>query len=204
MRRRDHNNQLRVSSDARSLGGALLCVLLPALSWLGLQSSDDARLTTESWLAGDWHTLWTGHLLHYTPEHFVWDALMFVCFALLLNKEEGWRMWAWLFCAAPFISLTVFTVNPQLTEYRGLSALDTMLFTRFCLGYAVSSRGVDRWLFGVLPIGGLVAKIGYELSAGSAFFVSDLGPGVEPLPSAHIAGLICGGIWYISRRLRIH
>lgn len=178
--------------------GWLSCVLLPLLSWSILQPQEWAMLTTASIAEGRLYTLWTGHLLHFMQEHFVWDALMFICFAVLLWREQGWRLWAWLLLAAPFISIAVFWLDPQLTEYRGLSALDTMLFVRFCLGIGLQSKGWDRVLFGWLPLIGLSAKIVFECVSGNAYFVSDLGPGVVPLPSAHLLGLLFGVIWTLS------
>ncbi len=194
---------LRVPQGARSLShpegwGCLLCILIPALSGCFLQGQSWAMLTTHALANNQLLTLWTGHLLHYTLEHFVWDALMFVGFACLLWREERWRLWLWLFIAAPLISIVVFRVDPGLSEYRGLSALDSMLFTRYCLGIAVFSKGWDRLLFGLVPLAALTGKIIYELTAGSALFVSDLGPGVVPLPSAHIAGMLLGGVWMAS------
>ena len=50
-------------------------------------------------------------------------------------------------------------------------------------------------MFGVLPFLGLSVKIVYECISGQAFFVSDLGVGVVPLPLAHFAGLMLGSLW---------
>jgi hypothetical protein len=136
--------------------------------------------------------------MHYGFEHFIWDALMFVSFALLLWKEERWRLWLWVLVAAPVIALIVFAVHPALTEYRGLSALDTMLFVRYFLGSGVVLRSWQRWWFAVLPLVGLAAKIIFEFLSGSALFVGELGPGVVPLPSAHLAGAFIGFIWFAS------
>lgn len=183
------------STDVPGLCGALLCVLLPLFSWFYLQALPGLRLTDTAWAEGAWHTLWTGHLLHYGFEHFAWDALMFASFALLLWKEECWRLWFWLLLAAPLISLVVFALHPELTEYRGLSALASMLFVRYFLGSVWRFKGWARWFFAVLPLLGLAAKIGYELLSGNSWFVSEMGPGVVPLPSAHLAGALLGVLW---------
>lgn len=194
----------RASFDVRGLpraGGALdhlgcaLCLLLPFIGLWTLQGESFAALTHATFLDGLSYQLWTGHWIHYTFEHFAWDALMFVVFATLLWREERWRIFGWLALGAPLISITVFRVDSSLMEYRGLSALDTMLFTRYCLGVVVNSRALDRCLFGVLPLVALSAKISYELFSGTTLFVSDLGPGVVPLPSAHFAGLVLGVVW---------
>jgi len=203
MIRNGESRVLRVPKGARSFSspegwGWLFCILIPVVSGCFLQGQPWAMLTTQALAENQLHTLWTGHLLHYTLEHYVWDALMFVGFACLLWREERGRLWLWLFLAAPLISIVVFRVDPGLSEYRGLSALDSMLFTRYCLGIAVFSKGWDRWLFGCLPLAALTGKIIYELTAGTALFVSDLGPGVVPLPSAHIAGMLLGCIWMVT------
>ncbi|MFQ3225377.1 MAG: hypothetical protein ACI8Z5_001637 [Lentimonas sp.] len=183
-----------------ALWGWLTCLLLPLVGLLILQPIAGSALTVDAFAANQWHTLWTGHLLHYTAEHFIWDALMFVVFAGLLWKQEGARLWLWLLIAAPLISVFVFLVEPGLLEYRGLSALDTMLFARYCLGLCFGGGMVDRWLFGVLPVTGLSLKLGYEFLSGSTLFVSDLGAGVVALPSAHLAGLLLGVVWALARR----
>lgn len=198
MRRPDHNIAPGASFDVPGLCGALACVVLPLLAWFCLQPLGGLYLSDAAWAEGAWHTLWTGHLMHYGIEHFAWDALMFTSLALLLWREERWRLWAWVLIAAPVISLTVFTMHPALSEYRGLSALDTMLFVRYCLGSLFLLSGWQRWCFAVLPVVGLAAKITLEFLFGSTFFVGDMGPGVVPLPSAHLAGALLGLMWFAT------
>lgn len=202
MSKPDHNTVPGTSIGAPGLCGALSCVLLPLLAWFCWQPPGGLYLTKAAWAEGAWHTLWTGHLMHYGIEHFSWDALMFVTFALLLWREEGWRLWKWLLIAAPLISLAVFTMHPALTEYRGLSALDTMLFVRYCLGSLFVLRGWQRCFFGLLPLAALTAKITLEFVFGGTLFVGDMGPGVVPLPSAHLAGAVLGLLWFVSASVR--
>ena len=201
MSRRDHTTAPGASPDVPGLCGALAIGLLPLVAWFGLQDLAGLRLTEAAWATGQWHGLWTGHLLHYGFEHFAWDALMFIVFAGLLWKEERWRLWLWLFLAAPLISLSVFWVHPALSEYRGLSALDTMLYVRYFLGALCVLSGWRRWIFALLPLLGLIAKIIAEYVSGAAFFVGDLGPGVVPLPSAHLVGSVLGLLWFLSAAL---
>ena len=203
MTRRHYNSAPGASFDAPGLCGRLACGLLPLLAWFGVQPLAEFRLTDTVWADGAWHTLWTGHLMHYGIEHFVWDALMFVSFALLLWEEERWRLWLWLLVAAPVISLAVFAVHPSLSEYRGLSALDTMLFVRYFLGSLIVLGGWQRVCFAALPLLGLAAKIAFELSAGTTFFVSEMGSGVVPLPAAHITGAALGLIWFAWRQFTL-
>lgn len=175
--------------------GCSLSLLVPLLGLLVLQPFPSSELTDVALSSGHWWTLWSGHLLHYTMDHFIWDALMFAVFACLLWPVERWRMWLWLGLAPPIISVFVFWVEPGLQEYRGLSALDTMLCVRFFVGFLGSDSRWEHWLLGALPLFGLALKIGYEWFAGQTLFVSDLGAGVVPLASAHFAGLVLGLLW---------
>lgn len=176
-----------------------LCLVLPFFGLLVLQQMPGSELTGMALSSGHWWTLWSGHLLHYTMDHFIWDAVMFVVFSSLLWPVERWRMWLWLVLAAPIISIFVFSVEPGLREYRGLSALDTMLCVRFFCGFLRSDTNWERWLLGALPLFGLSLKIGYEWMFGQTLFVSDLGEGIVPLVSAHFAGLVIGLVWGVLR-----
>ena len=179
--------------------GRSLCLLIPLFGLLVFQQIPESALTDLALSSGHWWTLWSGHLLHYTMDHFIWDALMFAVFAYLLWSKERWHIWLWLGLAAPIISIFVFWVEPTLQEYRGLSALDTMLCVRFFIEFLRCGSKWERWLFGVLPLCGLTLKIGYEWISGQALFVGDLGEGVVPLASAHFAGLILGLLWGTTR-----
>ncbi len=204
--------RLRASDDVRSLCAARfvldclgrgMCVLIPLLSYLGLSAPESLQLNLAAWCQGGLHTLWTGHVLHFTLEHFLWDAFIFLMLSLLLWREERWQLWAWIFLSAPIISIAVFYVDPQLNEYRGLSALDSLLFARFGWGLWHLLKGWPRVLFGLLPLIGFFAKILFELMTGTSYFVSDLGEGVVALPSAHMAGFLLGSLWagssYLAR-----
>ncbi|MDQ8195168.1 hypothetical protein QEH59_12080 [Coraliomargarita sp. SDUM461004] len=178
--------------------GWVLCLLIPALAFFFLQDADGLRLTSESFTAGAWYQLWTGHLLHFTYDHFLWDAVMFAFLALLLWREERWCLWAWLLLVAPLLSILLFYLDPALTEYRGLSALDSMLYARVCCGLC---RIGDRWqrmFFAWLPLLGFLGKVFFELLSGTTLFVSDLGVGVVPLPLAHLLGFLAGCLWALS------
>lgn len=197
---------LRALRDVRSLAadpkigdflGRVLCVLAPVLAYVGMQGVDNFRLTDQSLADGALHTLWTGHFLHFTFEHFCWDAVMFTALALLLWREERWRLWAWLLLAAPLISVLLFITDPQLSEYRGLSALDSMLYARLCGGLCLEKTRWQRWVFGILPLIGFLGKTIYEHLSGDILFVSDLGTGVVALPLAHLFGFLWGGLWAI-------
>jgi len=183
-------------SDALGWG---LCLLVPVLVFFFLQNVDGLRLTTGSFTTGAWYQLWTGHLLHFTFDHFLWDTVMFTVLSLILWREEGWRLWGWLMLGAPVISILLFAHDPYLAEYRGLSALDSLLYARVCWGLCVDHKKWAAFAFGLLPLLGFLGKITFELLTGTTLFVSDLGPGVVALPMAHLLGFLGGSLWALCR-----
>jgi hypothetical protein len=62
-------------------------LLLPFIGLFVVQPFESCALTVDALAAYQWHTLCTGHFLHFTAEHFTWDALMLAVFAGLLLKQ---------------------------------------------------------------------------------------------------------------------
>jgi len=186
-----------------------ILLLVPAALMMGLSTLLESPLIldSEALASGRFWTLWTGHFLHWTPAHFFWDWALFV-FCLWMLADLGWRVWGWILATLPILSLAVFLWRPELSEYRGLSGVDTVLFTRLAGGLMLGNhaRGKsDRssaWLGG-LALLGLVAKITWEFHTGGTLFSGDLGPGNESLPEIHAVGLLIGLTWTVASAGRI-
>ncbi len=110
-------------------------------------------------------------------------------------RRHAMRTIACVFASAPAISLAVLAVHPNLDTYRGLSGLDTALFTLAAtLLWRDARRNHDRALAAVAKwsLGALVAKTIYELATGATLFVNSPAAGFIPLASAHAVGAIVG------------
>lgn len=155
--------------------------------------------------------LWTGHFVHYGSAHLWGDLLAFAIWAALVEGESRRVLGATLLVGAPLLSCMFAWVHPEVSQYRGLSALDAALVVELIVlrGFRGSAddggprRGVGPWLtrqlgsswlqgIGVVSLCLSVAKMGYEFSAGHALLAPDLGPGVMLLPSAHGFGALLG------------
>ena len=135
----------------------------------------------------------TGHLVHWSLDHMVWDVLTFLGIAVLCERISRCDL-AWVLAlATPAISLAVLALRPELPVYRGLSGLDVALF-------ALLAGQLRGWLGAGL--GAAVAgKVLYEFATGSALFVTTPPGGVVLVPEAHLAGAAVAALYIACTRL---
>ena len=144
---------------------------------------------------GQWWRIWTGHITHFSAEHLFWDLGMFVVLGVLCERGRVRAFAMMMFAMSMVVSLVVGWTHPELTVYRGLSGLDTGLFTWFIIDQVIANlkcgnrRYAVLWFAGVLA---LLAKLVYEIGTGTTLFV-DAGEFV-PLVEAHLAGALVGMI----------
>lgn len=146
-------------------------------------------------LQGEVWRLLTGHLTHWNADHLVWDVMMFLILAGLVERRNRRTAARLMLGSAFFISLALWSTAPQVTEYRGLSGIDSALFV-----YAAAVLAGDAWiagrraaagLFGLL-LAGFVGKVGYEMATGATLFVDSSSGAFTPLPSVHLVGAAVG------------
>ncbi|XZE20224.1 rhombosortase [Pirellulaceae bacterium SH449] len=155
----------------------------------------------------DWRTvrfssayrLVTSHLLHWSWNHLAWDLLVFVVLGSICEQNQRGRYLAYLGLSSIVIPLVVFSKHPELTSYRGLSGIDSGLFSLIAADRIVGSiRSKDRgsfWVFSIC-LAGLFTKIACESYFGGNLFVSDVS--FVPVPFSHLSGAILGlfvGLW---------
>lgn len=173
-------------------------VFIAALAILAMASPD----LTAAWeldrtqlAAGQWWRFFTAHLTHWNHDHLFWDAATFIALGVYCMRRHAMRTLACVFASAAAISLAVLTFHPNLPTYRGLSGLDTALFTLAAtLLWRDARRDHDRALAAVAKwsLGALVAKTVYELATGATLFVDSPAAGFIPLASAHAVGAAIG------------
>jgi len=144
---------------------------------------------------GELWRVFTGHLTHWNLDHLFWDAATFAALAAACMHWSPRRTMACLIGAMIAISATVLAAHGELATYRGLSGLDTALFTLLAmLMWRDARRNGDRALGAVAKwaLAGLLAKTAYELASGDTLFVDSAAAGFVPLASAHAAGAVVG------------
>lgn len=157
--------------------------LLPA-SWRDacLLRIDGGGMTSVTWI--------TGHMVHVSLSHLVWDVLMFVVLGVMVERAVGsFRFVAFMCVAMLGVALGVRWLCTDLAWYAGLSGIDSALAGFVAAGW-LRHRDLRRYC-GAVVLGGIMLKSGYEVVTSSTAF-ADLAPGVVPVPVAHLAGGLIG------------
>lgn len=146
-----------------------------------------ARAGAEPW------RLWTGHFVHFNGAHIAADLVPFALWTVLVERESR-RLLAWtLGLGTPLTSLACLLACPELTSYRGLSALDCALAAELIASRLVQPKTTPVVRAVALCAAALfAAKCGFELVTGHAVAARELGPGVKLLPAAHYVGAAIG------------
>ncbi|MBI4602786.1 MAG: rhombosortase [Planctomycetes bacterium] len=189
-------------------GGLTLTLLAIATAALvsprlaeGLQLDRGAVASGEAW------RLLTGHLTHWSPEHFLWDAGAFAVLGLLCERRGRRRYAACLGLSAAAIGLGFLLACPELPAYRGLSGVDSALFALAAADLLGDARREGRRILAAAAAACLVAlalKLAGELATGATPFVDAEASGFVPVPLAHALGAASGGavaLLSASRRL---
>jgi rhomboid family GlyGly-CTERM serine protease len=166
---------------------ALLVTLAALLAALVPGAAEALELERARVAGGELWRLLSGHLVHYSREHLVLDALAFLALGLACERRAPRRTALALAAAALAIPLAVLTLQPELARYRGLSGLDSALFG-LLLGLEARAGARRAWLAGAL----LAAKLGWELASGQALFVDSVAQDFVPVPLAHALGALLG------------
>ena len=149
-------------------------------------------------LAGQLWRLWTGHLVHFTANHLLWDLAVFLPAGVWLEwiTPRGTR-WFYLL-APPTISLLLFCAEPTLSCYAGLSGIGTGLLVLLALVQLRRDANEPPWFwYGVLLL--VAAKIVLELVTHAPLVVR-FGSDVRTVPLAHLGGVGCALVAFVVWR----
>lgn len=178
--------------------GAALIMALPAVA-------PALEFDRHAIALGDWGRLITGHLTHWTLDHAFWDGAMFLALGALCEVRWPRRFLACLAAAPLVISVALWCFTPELMFYRGLSGIDSALFTLAAGCLLCEAVGDGRRKHALLLGALLVAfagKIGYEFATGATLFV-DSTTAFVPIPLAHVAGGTVGMVAaLVGRRVK--
>ena len=114
---------------ARRSGGAALS-LLPAIliahctAWVAKGLEYDRA----EFAVGEMYRLFTCHWTHWNVEHLAWDAAAFAALAIACEARGRRRFLEALILSAIVVPIGLFLLQPEMLQYRGLSALASALF----------------------------------------------------------------------------
>jgi rhomboid family GlyGly-CTERM serine protease len=165
--------------------------------FIALVPGADAALVfqREAIAAGELWRLLTGHWVHWSTEHLMWDVGTLVALGVACEAQGRARLAATVLASALAISAVVWWLLPGLESYAGLSGIDCALFAR--LGMELwrehHRRGSRFASASAVAFGAALAfKVSLEWTTGGTVFVAHLGPGIVPVPAAHLAGAAVG------------
>ncbi len=169
------------------LGCALACLawadLAPFMQW------DRVGLAR-----GEWWRLITGHLTHWNLNHAAWDLAMFGILGWLLERRQRGNFVVLIVSSAVIISVVMLVALPRMTQYRGLSGLDSALFACYCVSLLRQAwRRGSRTELALIAVflSALMAKVIHEFTVGEMWFVDGCAAFV-PIPLAHAVGVAVG------------
>ncbi len=139
---------------------------------------------------GEWWRWMTGHWVHYSVSHLLFDALALLVGAQFLRGCSTQLLFVTLTASAGAISFTLFCWQPELVRYAGLSGLALTVLTLAAVDN-LQAGGPSRPV-GLLVLVVIVAKLAVESSTGGFLFAAIDRPGVEPATLAHAVGAVVG------------
>ena len=145
--------------------------------------------------AGEVWRLGTCHLTHWNAEHLQWDFLMFILLGGACELRKPRRMRWCVAAAAGAVTGLVWCCFPDVQAYRGLSGIDTALFTLLAINLVRDARSEGNRLLTLAASGllvGFAAKTAFEAATGQTYFVDQHAAGFSPLVWDHVAAAVVG------------
>lgn len=149
---------------------------------------------------GELWRLVTGHLVHASRAHFLFDVGVGAVLLLLLR----WRRTLWLL--PPFVGILVLALRPDLDFYTGLSGVLHGWTVLATVDLARSGDRLERGLASIVLVG-VILKAVVESSLGVSVLTSGVDMGTPTVFLAHVAGVLGGlliaGGEAVGRRLTL-
>lgn len=145
-------------------------------------------------LRGEIWRLLTGHLVHWSPEHFFLDASVFLALGIAFEQKIGRTYGSVLCMAGLVIGLALLLFQTDLIAYRGISGL---INTQIILGTGLLVLAPDagkaaRGFYLCIFLAHLI-KTAYEIIFGVSIFSTEaLGDLGRFTPVAHLVGVLTG------------
>ncbi|MDB4673794.1 rhombosortase [Verrucomicrobiales bacterium] len=178
----------------RQFGASLFLALIALLVFLIPGASSALQLDRAGGNSWQWLSC---HFTHWNFDHLVWDLVVLAILGAYCEKISKGRFLATLGLSAMVVPLVFLRWEPELQFYRGLSGIGSAVFA-LTLVEIFALRNVGRCV--ALAAGlGFLGKVIVEIVTGQAIFVSAADAGFTVLPSAHLAGFLCGvGVGLLS------
>jgi rhomboid family GlyGly-CTERM serine protease len=178
-------------------GAALVLALAAPALLLSLLPSLGSQLicTRQSIAAGEpWRVL-SGHWVHASADHLLWDLGAFVVLGLMCAAASRARLLCCVALSALVIPPALWLARPGLESYCGLSGIDSALFgllVATMLRRAVADRAWAGVLVTSLLAAAFAAKVVWETCTSATLFVDSAALDAAPEPLSHAVGFGVG------------
>jgi rhomboid family GlyGly-CTERM serine protease len=173
----------------KSLRLPLLLFALPAVVVAFAPARHDLLLLDREALAtGQFWRLWSGHWLHFSASHLVWNLVVLLTAGTCLERLRPGLLLRHVVIAAPLIGVAIMIFEPALRSYGGLSGLATavtVLLSLHHLRLATPARPI--WI-GVLAL--VAAKSVHDALFPGSLLVDYTHAAIQPSVTAHLAGAV--------------
>jgi rhomboid family GlyGly-CTERM serine protease len=152
---------------------------------------------------GQWWRWFTGHLVHWDLNHGFWDVLMFAVLGATCESRGRGRFLACVGTSAAAISVAVWWGIPEITAYRGLSGVDSALYTLAASLVLRDALHQHAWGLGAIwgaALAGFAGKLAFEIVTGATLFVDSTSGAFVPLPLVHVVGGLVGLLFAYGER----
>ena len=174
----------------------LLLASLAATFWPGLSNSlvyDRAALRE-----GELWRLLTGHLVHFSPIHWAFNALVLGVAGFLVERQGTRRIVGLYLSLATGISVGLFLVHPQMAFFGGLSGIAVGILFTWAL-WGIQAHQPFPWLPWIVVVF-LPIKVGWEHYWQTSVLTLLGNQSFQPMPSSHLFGcLIALGFYGVVR-----
>ncbi len=149
------------------------------------------QLEREAVVRGEWWRLLTAHFVHFGPQNLGMNLLAFAALAAWCERLGRLRLVCTILISSLATSVSVFCLQPDWEIYRGLSGVDSALFGVLFFTMAREARGWMRALVAA-PAVVFLGKVLFEFFSGRALFVDAAAESFQPVPLAHLCGVLVG------------
>ncbi len=174
----------------------LVIILLSA--WVSLSPTLSTLLIfdRQALMQGEIWRIWTGHLVHFSIRHFIYDALTLGIASFLLDKSSISSIAKFYFYLAVTISVSLFILKPNMAYYGGLSGIACgALYYGALIGIKAPQplKVISLLIIIFIPI-----KIMIEVYYNSSFLPYESNHTFIPMQTSHIMACIIAILFYIK------
>lgn len=175
----------------------LIFGILPALLAAVPQFHEALLFDRDAIASGQLWRLWTGHWIHFSNSHLLWNVAALVIVGTWLEAVRPGRLLRYTALAAPLISIGLLVFDPLLASYGGLSGLGTGIVAQlgFCL---VKNRENDRWA-GIGILGLIAIKLWHDSAQGTALLSNFGSTEIVMAPTSHLIGALLALVIFVVK-----